>query len=200
MKKLILPALLLVPFLTYGQTVSWTSAGNALTSGGVLGTTSAQAVSIRTNNTELINLSSSGAIKFSTLTGTASGLMQLSSTGTVSRLNFPGDALQLLNGNGGWSDYATMSGWSPSTGIITTTRKLGIGVTTPAQALEVSGNGNEIKQYSVYTMSGQLVTNKSIEKVSTFTINLENLERGMYQIKFELADKQNIVKKFVKSK
>jgi len=137
-KKTILLALVLVPSLSFGQ---WQLAGNAPTSSATLGTTNNQAFRVITNNSELMNFSPSTGIKFTTLNGTGSGLLQLASDGVASRNGYPADVTKVLNGNGGWSTIASLCGWTLGSGIVVTTQKVGIGVTTPAQALEVSGNG-----------------------------------------------------------
>lgn len=138
MKKSLLGFLSVLPALSFAQ---WSTTGNTGASGQWLGTNNAFALSIKTNNTERLNISSAGVFKFVPLTGSGNGLMLLSNDGTASRLNLSGTSTQVLNGAGSFVGIGSLAGWSVSGTNTLTSNKVGIGITSPTNALEVSGNG-----------------------------------------------------------
>lgn len=65
--------------------------------------------------------------------------MMLNSAGEVSRLGF-GASNEFLTGSGTWATMATATGWTLTSGKITTTNKIGIGISNPTMKLECDGS------------------------------------------------------------
>lgn len=118
----------------------WGINGNALTAHGKLGSTTNYNISVITNNTERMNISGSGVIKFPGLSGTGNGFIKLSSTGEISRLGFSGTATDVLTGDATFAPIYNLTGWLVGSGKTTTTAKVGIGISSPSKELEVGGD------------------------------------------------------------
>lgn len=128
---------LLSVFTTHAQ---WNTNGNTGASGQWLGTNNAFPLTFKTNNTERASFSSGGVFKLNGLSGTGNALMQVNSSGEVSRFSM-GTSSQVLTGNGTWTNISTATGWTTSGSTTYTTNKVGIGTSGGTHALEVSGNG-----------------------------------------------------------
>lgn len=118
----------------------WNTNGNTGASGQWLGTNNAFPLTFKTNNTERASFSSGGVFKLNGLSGTGNALMQVNSSGEVSRFSM-GTSSQVLTGNGTWTNISTATGWTTSGSTTYTTNKVGIGTSGGTHALEVSGNG-----------------------------------------------------------
>ncbi len=120
------------------STVGWALTGNASTSPATnfLGTTDAQPLVIRTNNTERMRITSLGAIGIGT--NSPSGLFDLQGSGTGSELfrisndiNTPIDSVM----------------------VFTSAGRLGVGTTSPTTALHVVASSNPLRLQGVQTDS-----------------------------------------------
>lgn len=83
-----------------------------------IGTTNNAALRFRANNTEWFSISPSGQYTFNGLSGAGNGLMLISNTGNVYRLNFSGNANEVLTAAGTWQSINSLV---PSAGYWTMT-------------------------------------------------------------------------------
>lgn len=65
--------------------------------------------------------------------------MLLDYTGKVSKFSFSGNSAEVLTGNSTWTSITGLTGWTTVGGVTYSTNKIGIGVTSPSNALEVAG-------------------------------------------------------------
>ncbi len=134
---------------------TWGLTGNAMTSThtNFLGTTDTVGISIRTNNAEKMHFFNNGSILFDTYTGTGNGLLLTGSTGLMTRLNFSGNATDVLMGNGTWGPAGNSSGWTLTGGVATSSNSVVIGSPIVGSA---SANMNV---YGKLTTTGTLTAN-----------------------------------------
>jgi len=128
---------ILLPLASRAQ---WSTAGNTGSSSHWLGTNNGFPLSIKTNNTERLNISSTGVFKFNSLSGTGNALLQIGADGSLSRFNFSGTSSQVLTGAGNFTSINTLTGFTFDGTKVTTSYKLGIGVTNPVLKAEIDGS------------------------------------------------------------
>lgn len=120
----------------------WGLNGNAISSTNFIGSTNNQTFSVRTNNTERMKITGTGDFYLTGLTGTGPGILRVSASGGVTRINFTGSNQQVLGGNGSFVDIGGIAGWTQGAAGITSSGgvNVGIGVANPTAALDVSGS------------------------------------------------------------
>ncbi|HXC04705.1 MAG TPA: hypothetical protein VNZ86_08120, partial [Bacteroidia bacterium] len=141
-----------------GSANAWGLTGTSGTNPAInfLGTTDTASLSIRTNKTEQIRINSTGNVFLDHYAGSGNGMLMVDNTGLMSRLNWSGNAGDVLAGNGTFTSLSTQTGWTllPSTIkyptglsgsgmtylIANPSSYVGIGTNSPTQALTVSGN------------------------------------------------------------
>jgi hypothetical protein len=142
MKKLVFLLFSLTSINSFSQLggPKWSESGNAVSGTSFLGTTNAQNLNFRTNNILRFFISSSGDVVLPLLSSTANGFAILDFSGKIARINFSGSTSDVFFGNGTWGSLSSATGWFTSSGITFTNNKVGIGVTSPLQALECNGS------------------------------------------------------------
>lgn len=141
MKKRFFITASLLPILICAQNpASWTTAGNTATSGDFLGTVNNEPLLFKTNGQPRLGITASGDILIKALQGQISGLLTFDQSGKIVALPYTGNPGHMLLGNGTFGTPAAAAGWSETNGVTYTTSKIGLGVQSPAEALEVNGN------------------------------------------------------------
>ena len=142
MKRLTTILLLAISLNSFSQLggPKWSESGNATTGSSFLGTTNSESLFFRTNNLMRFYISSSGDVVFPLLGSSSNGFAVLDNTGKVIKINFSGSSSDVFFGNGTFGSLSAATGWITSSGITFTNNKVGIGITSPSQALEVNGN------------------------------------------------------------
>lgn len=118
----------------------WSVNGNSAQSGDFIGTTNYQIFELRSNNSKLISLNPDGSLLFHSFSSMGNGLLQFDANGKLQPVLFTGNALDVLLGNGQFGSLGATVGWI-SDGVVTRTNlKVGIGIPSPNESLEVNGN------------------------------------------------------------
>jgi hypothetical protein len=136
----------------------WSNAGNGVSSSDFLGTNNSQPLIFKTNGTERARFDAGGDFHLKGLEGPGAGLLFSDNTGKVLRVNLTGSSMDILSGNGTFTNISNVSGFKNAGGYVASVPgyNVGIGTSTPTAALEVSGttklNGNA-------TVSNTLIVN-----------------------------------------
>jgi hypothetical protein len=119
----------------------WAVGGNATAAGDFIGTTNNQPLVFKTNNTTRLIMDASGNMVYNQFSGLGySGLFSFNGSGQLVGIKFTGITTEVLTGDGSFGNINTLTGWFTSPGVTYTNNSVGIGITTPAQKLEVNGN------------------------------------------------------------
>lgn len=139
MKKILLVfTCLIVAKNTNAQ--SWNLTLNAISGNPNFGTSSNHPINFFTNGTQRMTLSTTGSLRINGLAGTGNRFLQADANGNLVAWTGSGlDANKVLYGDGAWrSNPFSFDGSSVTTSNGAT--KLGIGIISPANALDVSGD------------------------------------------------------------
>jgi hypothetical protein len=143
-QTLVLTAMVAV---TTAQTNKWGNTGDNFNGNNWLGTTGNEPLILKANNTTGLKIRPNGdlVIKSLDLNTTTNGLILTDGQGKVNRLDFTGNASQILLGNGTWATMPAALNMLTVNGLNMNTpksSKLGIGVANPLAELDVDGNTN----------------------------------------------------------
>lgn len=145
MKKLLTIVLSLCATFSFSQGggQKWSLTGNAVSPADFIGTTNSAPLVFKTNNAERMRIRPDGSFQYSSLNnpGGTAGLLQLSSLGDASRLNFTGSTNDVLTGAGTFSNLSSLTGFTLNGNNIVTGFNLGVGVITPTAMFHVGGTG-----------------------------------------------------------
>ena len=136
--------LLLYSSNTFSQSQNWWKIdGNSNGSNNTfIGTTNNFSLRFRANNTEWFSISPSGQYTFNGLSGAGNGLMLISNTGNVYRLNFSGNNNEVLTAAGTWQSISNLvpQYWQLSNTALLTNYNVGIVTNITPEKLTVNGN------------------------------------------------------------
>jgi len=125
-----------------GKSQSWNLTLNNVTGSPNFGTSSNHPINFFTNGTQKMSLGQGGLLKINSLAGTGSRFIQTDATGNLVAWTGSGlNAGKILFGDGAWKDYP-FSYDAGKVVLVNGATKLGIGVLTPAVALDVNGDVN----------------------------------------------------------
>lgn len=144
MKKLLSMAFMLsVTTLCFTQGNNWKLDGNNnVDQNSFIGSMNNEPFILKANGNEGLRIKPNGDLRIKNFDdNTYTGLTFINSNGVLSKLNFTGNYLDVLSGNGTFislSNFAT--GWSLSNNITFTTNNVGIGTNIAPEKLTVNGN------------------------------------------------------------
>ncbi len=159
----------------------WSEAGNTVSATSFFGTINNHPLLVKVNNIEYMSISPTGIYKFNALSGTVDAIVFSKTTGELYRKDISGNANDVLTGNGSFANISTLTGWFTYSGITTTTNKVGIGVSSPLQALEVNGNAIfngsvNATQFNVGDVTSQ---GKNLRIASDISLDAYDIATGM---------------------
>lgn len=142
MKKLLTLFLMLpLSIYTYSQGQNWKLSGNTLSFGDYLGSNNNEPVIFKANGNEALRIKPNGDLRIKNFDDNLyTGLVFVNTNGVLSKLNFTGNANEVLLGNGTFSNISLTSGWSFAGGIASTTGNVVIGNISSTEKLNVDGN------------------------------------------------------------
>jgi hypothetical protein len=119
----------------------WQIGGNTASGTDWLGTQNAQPLIFKTNSTQQMAILANGNVQVTSLNNGNTGLVTYSTNGTLQPLNFNGNALYVLTGNGMFTSFASLDPWQiNAAGLYYMGGSVGIGTSTPNAMLQVAGN------------------------------------------------------------
>ncbi len=177
MKKLISTLILsVVSIAGFAQSQNWwRTNGNTPGSTDIFGTTNAQPINFTTNNTLKMVLDASGNLRLVNFAGTGTRVVTTDVNGNLLALP-QGTVGQFLGSNGTWQNLPVAATTFGNTGndiYLPATSKLGIGVITPTEPLDVLGNAKISGTLKLSALSGTSTS------APLFVDNTGNVFKGM---------------------
>lgn len=90
--------------------LNWRTSGNNVANSDFIGTLNQQSLIFKANNSQLLEMTSSGEIIFSKMASGKDGVLKIGSTGKAERIDFTSSFSHVLNGQGIFTDISALTG------------------------------------------------------------------------------------------